>query len=64
MKPVLSIWILLSCLAVTRSFAQTKPADTTVKPPVQLKTVNIVQYNFFKDSAAFREEYSLSLIHI
>lgn len=58
MKPVLSIWILLSCLAAARSLAQTKPADTTAKPPVQLKTVNIVRYNFFKDAAAFREEYS------
>ncbi len=58
MKPVISIGLMLSCLAATRSFAQTKPADTAVKPPVQLKTVNIVRYNFFKDSAAFREEYS------
>lgn len=58
MKPVISIGLILSCLAATRSFAQTKPADTAVKPPVQLKTVNIVRYNFFKDSAAFREEYS------
>ncbi|NLR82762.1 hypothetical protein [Chitinophaga eiseniae] len=62
MKPLLSIWILLLCGIAGRSFAQTKtPVDTVVKPPVQLKTVHIVQYNFFKDSLAFREEYAKSL---
>lgn len=58
MKSVVIIWIIVLCLAATRSFAQTKTADTAVKPPVQLKTVNIVRYNFFKDAAAFREEYT------
>ncbi|WP_436490262.1 hypothetical protein [Chitinophaga sp. ARDCPP14] len=58
MKPVITTWIIILCFAATRSFAQAKTADTTTKPPVQLKTVNIVRYNFFKDSAAFREEYS------
>jgi hypothetical protein len=61
MKPALTIWLLLLCLTATRSFAQRKPADTTVKPPVQLKTVNIIQYHFFKDSLAFREEYAKAL---
>ena len=62
MKPLPSIWILLLCGIAGRSFAQTKtPTDTAVKPPVQLKTVHIVQYNFFKDSLAFREEYAKSL---
>lgn len=58
MKPALRIWLILLCFTATRSFAQNKATDTTVKPPVQLKTVHIIQYNFFKDSLAFRQEYA------
>lgn len=61
MKPAFTIWLLLLCFTATRSFAQNKAKDTTVTPPVQLKTVHIIQYNFFKDSLAFREEYGKAL---
>lgn len=56
MKPLGWIWIMVLCLAATGSFAQSQTPDTAAKP-VQLKTVNIIQYHFFRDSAAFREEY-------
>ncbi|MBS0031642.1 hypothetical protein ACTJJ0_28380 [Chitinophaga sp. 22321] len=61
MKPALRIWLLLLSFTATRSFAQNKASDTAVKPPVQLKTVHIIQYNFFRDSLAFREEYGREL---
>jgi hypothetical protein len=61
MKPALTIWLFLLCLMATRSVAQNNAKDTTTKPPIQLKTVHIVQYNFFKDSLAFREEYGKEL---
>jgi hypothetical protein len=57
MKPYAWIWMLTLCFAATGSFAQSQTPDTAAKP-VQLKTVHIIQYHFFKDSAAFREEYS------
>lgn len=61
MKPALTIWLLLLCLTATRSLAQNNAKDTTIKPPIQLKTVHIIQYNFFKDSLTFREEYGKEL---
>lgn len=61
MKPVFTILTLLGCFAATHGLAQEQPKDTVVKPPVQLKTVHIVQYHFFKDSLAFREEYGREL---
>ncbi|MBO9728094.1 MAG: hypothetical protein J7623_05595 [Chitinophaga sp.] len=61
MKPVFAILTLLFCFVVTHCLAQEKPKDTAVKPPVQLKTVHIVQYHFFKDSLAFRKEYGREL---
>ncbi|HEY9258268.1 hypothetical protein [Chitinophaga sp.] len=61
MKPVLTIWLLLLCLTATRSFAQNNDKDTTIRPPIQLKTVQIIQYNFYKDSLAFRDDYAKEL---
>jgi hypothetical protein len=57
MKPLPDIWIIVLCLFAVSSFAQNKTADSAANSHVQLKTVHIIQYNFFKDSLRFREEY-------
>lgn len=61
MKPALTIWLFIFCLTATRSLAQDNAKDTAIKPPIQLKTVHIIQYNFFRDSLAFRDEYGKEL---
>ncbi|PSL47183.1 hypothetical protein CLV51_10228 [Chitinophaga niastensis] len=57
MRPLPRIWIILLCLFAVNGFAQNKTADSSSGNRVQLKTVHIIQYNFFKDSLRFREEY-------
>ncbi|WP_326994960.1 hypothetical protein [Chitinophaga sp. 212800010-3] len=55
MKPIL---VIVLCCSTTCIFAQAPKTDTSIKPPIQLKPVHIIEYHFFRDSVAFREEYA------